>query len=216
MIDVVQPKHVHTERNRAESFGSVAEQYERFRPSYPSALIDLAALEPLDVLDVGCGTGKAGRLLAERGLHVLGVEIDEEMANVARRHELAVEVAPFERWDAGSRRFDLIVCGQTWHWVNPTGYRRPRPSCGPAVPSPCSGTPVDSASTSSVSLTVPTAATRWALPGLPSRQVHPSRLMPETSTAAGFSSPLASRRIRGRRRTPAQPGYSSFKRTVTS
>lgn len=116
----MQTRRVHAERNRAESFGSVAEQYDRFRPSYPSALIeDLAALEPADVLDVGCGTGKAGRLLAERGLPVLGVEIDGEMANVTRRHGLAVEVAPFERWDAGGRRFDLIICGQAWHWVDP-------------------------------------------------------------------------------------------------
>jgi SAM-dependent methyltransferase len=120
MISGMQTRRVHAERNRAESFGSVAEQYDRFRPSYPSALIDyLAALEPADVLDVGCGTGKAGRLLAERGLPVLGVEIDGEMANVARRHGLAVEVAPFERWDAGGRRFDLIISGQAWHWVDP-------------------------------------------------------------------------------------------------
>jgi SAM-dependent methyltransferase len=120
MISDVQTKRVHTQRHRAESFGSVAEQYDRFRPSYPSALIDdLAALDPADVLDVGCGTGKAGRLLAERGLPVLGVEIDGEMAKVARRHGLAVEIAPFESWGAGGRRFDLIICGQAWHWVDP-------------------------------------------------------------------------------------------------
>jgi len=111
---------VHTDRARAESFGSVAEQYERFRPSYPAALIDdLAGLNPADVLDVGCGTGKAARLLAERGLTVLGVEVDAQMAAVARRHGLEVEVASFEAWEARDRRFDLVTCGQAWHWVDP-------------------------------------------------------------------------------------------------
>jgi SAM-dependent methyltransferase len=111
---------VHTDRVRAESFGGVAEQYDRFRPSYPAALIDdLVALEPADVLDVGCGTGKAARLLAAQGLPVLGVEVDAQMAAVARRHGIAVEVSSFEAWQPGDRRFDLVTCGQAWHWVDP-------------------------------------------------------------------------------------------------
>ena len=110
----------HTDRARAESFGGVADQYDRFRPSYPVALVDdLVALHPADVLDVGCGTGKAARLLVERGLHVLGVEIDPQMAAVARRHRVDVEIASFETWQPRDRRFDLITCAQAWHWVDP-------------------------------------------------------------------------------------------------
>jgi SAM-dependent methyltransferase len=111
---------VHTDRARAESFGSVAEQYDRYRPSYPGALIDdLVALRPGSILDVGCGTGKAAVLLAARGLSVLGVEIDARMAAVARAHDLSVEVGAFETWDDAGRRFDLIICGQAWHWMDP-------------------------------------------------------------------------------------------------
>jgi SAM-dependent methyltransferase len=110
----------HTDRARAESFGGVADQYDQFRPSYPPALVDdLVGLHPADVLDIGCGTGKAARLLAERGLRVLGVEIDPQMAAVARGHGLDVEVASFEAWQPGDRHFDLITCAQAWHWVDP-------------------------------------------------------------------------------------------------
>jgi SAM-dependent methyltransferase len=114
------PDRVHENRDRAESFGGVAEAYERYRPSYPDALVDdLVARAPRDALDVGCGTGKAARLLAARGVRVLGVEVDAQMAAVARRAGVAVEVARFEDWDARSRTFDLVVSGQAWHWIDP-------------------------------------------------------------------------------------------------
>lgn len=111
---------LHTARTRAESFGRVARQYDRYRPTYPAALVDdLLAPGPRTVLDIGCGTGRLGSLLAARGLDVLGVEPDPDMAAVAREHGLRVEVAGFERWEPAGRRFDLAVCGQAWHWIDP-------------------------------------------------------------------------------------------------
>ena len=121
MIGPVTFQRFHAERHRAESFGDVAEQYDRFRPSYPVALVDdLMALGASEVLDIGCGTGKAGQLLVQRGGSVLGVEIDAQMCGIARRHGLTVETAPFETWDPIGRRFDLIISGQAWHWVDPS------------------------------------------------------------------------------------------------
>lgn len=108
-------------RARALSFGSDAAGYDDARPSYPVDLIDdlLAATVAPRVLDVGCGTGKAARLLLARGARVLGVEADERMAAVARAHGIEVEVARFEDFDPGGRRFDLCTAAQAWHWVDP-------------------------------------------------------------------------------------------------
>ncbi|MBV8529659.1 MAG: class I SAM-dependent methyltransferase [Candidatus Dormibacteraeota bacterium] len=103
---------------RALSFGAVAEEYDRVRPSYPPALVDdLVALHPRAVLDVGAGTGKASELLFARGLDVLAVEADARMAAIVERKGIAVEVSTFQDWDARGRTFDLITAGQSWHWM---------------------------------------------------------------------------------------------------
>ena len=113
-------EELYLDRTRAEIFGAIAEQYDRFRPTYPPSLIeDFAALRPSDVLDVGCGTGKVAADLARLGCSVLGVEPDPQMASVARSHGVEVEVSSFEDWDDAGRQFDLITFGTSWHWVDP-------------------------------------------------------------------------------------------------
>jgi SAM-dependent methyltransferase len=94
--------------------------YDQMRPPFADALMDeLAALQPAATLDIGCGTGKAALALAERGLSVLGVEPDERMAVLARERGVPVEVATFEVWEDLGRQFDLVVCANAWHWVDP-------------------------------------------------------------------------------------------------
>jgi len=115
-----------TDRDRSRVFGDDADAYDRTRPGYPAELIDwLVGGSALDVLDVGCGTGKLSRLLAGRGCRVLGVEPDQRMAAVARGHALDVEVSTFEAWVDTGRRYDLVTSAQAWHWVDPVvGARR--------------------------------------------------------------------------------------------
>jgi SAM-dependent methyltransferase len=65
---------------------------------------------PASVLDAGCGTGRVGRELAHRGMEVVGVDLDPEMLDTARRK------APDVDWrlaDLGTmelaRSFDAAV-----------------------------------------------------------------------------------------------------------
>jgi SAM-dependent methyltransferase len=108
------------DRSRAESFGAVAQLYDRARPSYPPELVDaLLADGARRVLDVGCGTGIASAVFAARGCAVTGVEVDPRMAEVAESKGIEVEVASFEDWDDRGRRFELLICAQAWHWIEP-------------------------------------------------------------------------------------------------
>lgn len=112
-------------RRRARSFGQVAQRYERWRPGYPDALYEhvLQLTEDRRVLEAGAGTGRATVELARRGASVVAVEPDADMAAVARRRtaDLPVEVreSTFEDFPAPLARFDLVVCAQAWHWIDP-------------------------------------------------------------------------------------------------
>ena len=116
------------QRARRLIFGTVAELYDRARPSYPPELIDdLVGLAGAGAhaLDAGCGTGKATVLLAERGLHGVGVDPDAGMARVAARNlarypSWRVDVSDFEDWEprADDGSFDLITVAAAWHWID--------------------------------------------------------------------------------------------------
>jgi SAM-dependent methyltransferase len=129
-----QPVGLHEDRRRAESFGREAERYERTRPGYPDELVaGLMADAPVTVLDVGCGTGKAGRLFVDRGCDVVGVEPDPLMAQIAQRFGIDVDIASFEEWRAQGRSFDLVISAQAWHWVDPArGPRKARSVLNPS------------------------------------------------------------------------------------
>ncbi len=76
--------------NPTGRFTGLADCYARYRPSYPSeaiyCLIQECALTPKStVVDIGCGTGISSRLLAERGLRVIGVDPNADMLTTARQ-----------------------------------------------------------------------------------------------------------------------------------
>jgi ubiquinone/menaquinone biosynthesis C-methylase UbiE len=110
----------------SKSFDKVAQKYDLYRPSYPQELIqsaiELTMLKPGDeILEIGCGTGKATILLAQQGFSISCIEPGENLLRIARQKlksfDVAFYQARFEEWEGDNGRYDAVVSAQAFHWV---------------------------------------------------------------------------------------------------
>ncbi|WP_189081768.1 class I SAM-dependent methyltransferase [Mangrovihabitans endophyticus] len=105
----------------ANSFGPVADLYERARPPYPAEALDwLLPAGATRVLDLGAGTGKLARQLHTRGLDVTAVEPSEGMLGQLRRVLPGVPaiIGTAESVPMADHTVDAVLVAQAWHWVD--------------------------------------------------------------------------------------------------
>ena len=117
-----------------ERFSNRVDDYVRYRPGYPSAILDVLrdesglAQESI-VADIGSGTGILTQLFLENGNLVYGVEPNAAMRQAGE--EFLRTYSQF-RSVAGSAEasalpdasVDLIVAGQAFHWFDRAASRR--------------------------------------------------------------------------------------------
>ena len=116
-----EPLHDYVSRG----FGPATDLYERIRPDYPDAAVDILVRElgiarGRIVVDVGAGTGKLSRMLARTGATVIAVEPLAEM-----REQLAENVPLAVPFDGTAERMalrdgsaDAITVAQAFHWFD--------------------------------------------------------------------------------------------------
>ena len=106
---------------RELSFDSVADEYEQTRPTYPAALLDALPLDAeAAVLDLGAGTGKLTRVLAERYRDVTAVEPLANMRAMLERVVPGVTALPgsAERIPLDDASVDGVFAAQAFHWFD--------------------------------------------------------------------------------------------------
>lgn len=114
-------------KSTSERFSGLAQSYSKSRPSYPKSAIDFI-FETCQlnagstVVDVGCGTGISTRLFARDGVHVIGVEPNEDMLSQAKENDTAsggiLEYFSGTAEETGlpDSCANLVLCAQAFHW----------------------------------------------------------------------------------------------------
>lgn len=109
-------------------FSSRVENYVKFRPHYPPAVVNLLDSEcglsrESVIADIGSGTGILSELFLRNGNKVLGVEPNHQMRAAAER--LLKDYANFNSIDGKAEAttlardgFDFITAGQAFHWFD--------------------------------------------------------------------------------------------------
>ena len=106
----------------ADSYESVA-----FENAYPFlADVFTAASSPLEVLDIGAGTGRDAAWISSKGHDVLAVEPSSSMLTIAKNLHpseritwLKSELPRLDHLDASTRNFDVILLNAVWMHIVP-------------------------------------------------------------------------------------------------
>ncbi|MDQ1474057.1 MAG: hypothetical protein QOJ99_5537 [Bryobacterales bacterium] len=115
-------------------FSKRVNNYIRFRPGYPPALVDLLAREAglnaeSTIADIGAGTGLLSTAFLKAGYSVIGIEPNREMRQAgdtllaAHPHYRSID-ATAEATSLPDHSIDLAVAGQAFHWFQVEDARR--------------------------------------------------------------------------------------------
>lgn len=115
-------------------FSNRADDYARYRPGYPAAVIELlrreCGLKPAHrIADVGCGTGLLAERFCEFGCEVVGVEPNSAMRAAAEQYlaryaKFSVIEGRAEATSLADASVELASVGQAFHWFDPAATRR--------------------------------------------------------------------------------------------
>jgi SAM-dependent methyltransferase len=121
-------------KDSTHRFSSRVGNYVRYRPAYPSAVLDLltsdCGLTAASVIaDIASGTGIFTRMLLENGNRVFGVEPNAEMRNAGeeflRAYPHFTSVAgTAEATTLADHSVDFVTAAQAAHWFDPEKARR--------------------------------------------------------------------------------------------
>lgn len=109
-----------------EKFTGRADVYERFRPSYPDALIDFLYENAKcdNVCDIGAGTGKFTRCLLKKPWKITAVESNDDMRRkLSDIAGITVINASAENTGLCENSFGLVTAAQAFHWFDEEKFK---------------------------------------------------------------------------------------------
>jgi SAM-dependent methyltransferase len=123
-----------TDLRSKDRFGDRVEDYVRYRPDYPTALLDWlhdkhGVNADWPVADIGAGTGISAKLFLDAGHRVIAVEPNAPMRAAAERWLRDYEGFRAVDGAADATGLDnasigLVTVAQAFHWFDPAAARR--------------------------------------------------------------------------------------------
>ncbi|HSZ86520.1 MAG TPA: class I SAM-dependent methyltransferase [Puia sp.] len=115
--------------NPTTRFSNRVENYVKYRPSYPDAIVaflekNIRLQKDQRIVDVGSGTGIFSELFLKHGYHVVGIEPNDEMRKAAEKR-LSIYTGftsknhRAEQTGLRKQSVDLITVAQAFHWMDP-------------------------------------------------------------------------------------------------
>lgn len=108
-------------------FTGRADNYDKYRPSYPEELLDWLYINTnaKNVADIGAGTGKFTACLAKKPWNITAVEPNSDMLDKLRINlpEVIAVQASAENTGLPSDSFDLITVAQAFHWFDKEQFK---------------------------------------------------------------------------------------------
>jgi SAM-dependent methyltransferase len=107
---------------RAQSFGEIAAQYERYRPGPPESAVEWILPTVVHrAVDLGAGTGALTRVLITRAEEVIAVEPDERMRSLLSRELAGIRAleGSGESMPIPDGSVDAVLASSSWHWMDP-------------------------------------------------------------------------------------------------
>ncbi len=120
--------------NSTERFSTRVDNYIRYRPGYPPALLDSlrqeCGLTPDSIIaDIGSGTGFLAKVFLDYGNRVFGIEPNKEMREAGERFlqtysKFMSLPGTAESTSLPDHAVDFVTAGQAAHWFNLEQARR--------------------------------------------------------------------------------------------
>jgi ubiquinone/menaquinone biosynthesis C-methylase UbiE len=117
-----------------QRFSNRVADYVRYRPSYPSALVDVLRDEcdlrsDHVIADVGSGTGILSKMFLENGNRVFGIEPNDEMRHAGEEYlsvfkNFSSITGSAEATSLPDTSVDFVTVAQAFHWFEPVATRR--------------------------------------------------------------------------------------------
>ena len=121
-------------KKESEMFNQAADYNDKYRPSYPTDIIDCLIQQAKltagsKILEIGAGSGKVTELLTNKNYEILGIDPGKDLVAIGNsrfsNEKFKFVEGRFEEYSISPNYYDMVFAAQSFHWIpQPIGYQK--------------------------------------------------------------------------------------------